>query len=123
MKNLILIIAISTLFKPLWPVVDYIINYKYISEVLCENKDKPELNCDGKCYLSKMLAQETTEQDKNPFEGKQLKTETFQIICFKTFSFINTFTSKQFHSPIFGHDESVTSNLFAFTIPHPPKVY
>lgn len=42
--------------KPILPVVDYIINYEYISKVLCENKAKPELKCNGKCQLMKNLA-------------------------------------------------------------------
>jgi hypothetical protein len=33
--------------------VDYAINYEYISKVLCENKAKPELQCNGKCHLMK----------------------------------------------------------------------
>ncbi|UNY98196.1 hypothetical protein MQE36_14030 [Zhouia spongiae] len=121
MKHLILFIAITTLFKPLWPVVDYVINYEYISEVLCENKDRPELHCDGKCYLSKMLAQESNKNDKNPFEGKQLKTEILQIVYFENFSFKNTFAINQIQEPIFGQDEDISSNLFTFTIPHPPN--
>ncbi|MDG1573358.1 hypothetical protein OZ410_13595 [Robiginitalea sp. M366] len=32
---------------------------------LCENKDKPEMNCDGKCYLSKMMQAEQ-EADQEP---------------------------------------------------------
>lgn len=34
-------------------------------ERLCENKNRPELNCDGKCALSKML-QADTNNDKEP---------------------------------------------------------
>ncbi|MET3034987.1 hypothetical protein ABXT08_02680 [Chryseobacterium sp. NRRL B-14859] len=43
-------------FRPLIPVVEYAVNYDYIKEVLCINKNKPELHCNGKCYLSKELA-------------------------------------------------------------------
>lgn len=42
-------------------------DYEYISEVLCINKDKPKLNCNGKCYLMQSLAeaaQEETDQKK-----------------------------------------------------------
>jgi hypothetical protein len=48
--------------KPIFPVMDYAINYDYISKVLCINKDKPELKCNGKCHLMKELAK--TEDDK-----------------------------------------------------------
>ena len=43
-------------FRPLVPLVEYAVNYNYIKDVLCINKNKPELHCNGKCYLSKELA-------------------------------------------------------------------
>ena len=43
--------------KPIFPVLDYIINYDYIANELCENKAKPELKCNGKCHLVNELAQ------------------------------------------------------------------
>ena len=33
----------------------YNINKQAITEQLCVNKDKPELHCEGKCYLGKQL--------------------------------------------------------------------
>jgi len=52
------------------PVVDYAINYDYIVNVLCENKGKPEMQCNGKCYLTKELAEEAGINDNNPYSGK-----------------------------------------------------
>lgn len=55
-------------FKPVLPLVDYVVNYDYISEVLCINKDKPELQCNGKCHLNAELAksnEDTSSQDKH----------------------------------------------------------
>lgn len=34
---------------------EYFINQDYIAAVLCENKDEPEMECNGKCYLKKEL--------------------------------------------------------------------
>ncbi len=44
-------------------------------ERFCENKERPELNCDGKCYLAKMLLQESKD-DKPPINIDLLKNET-----------------------------------------------
>ncbi|MBT8314330.1 MAG: hypothetical protein KJP26_07695 [Maribacter sp.] len=44
-------------------------------ERFCENKERPELNCDGKCALSKMLLQESNDE-KSPINIDLLKTET-----------------------------------------------
>lgn len=45
---------------------DYLLNYDYISKVLCINKDKPEMHCNGKCHLAKELKKQDTEESK-PF--------------------------------------------------------
>ena len=34
------------------------VHYDYIVEQLCENRDKPVLACNGKCYLGKQLVAE-----------------------------------------------------------------
>lgn len=53
---LIVAFSSSTLCK-LGIVANYYVNFKYYVEVLCENKDKPELACKGKCHLKKELKQ------------------------------------------------------------------
>ena len=44
------------LFKPVLPVLEYVVFYDYFKNELCENKEKPELECNGKCHLKKELA-------------------------------------------------------------------
>src|SRR6056297_976397 len=84
MKNLaILVITLIMLVKPLWPVMEYVVNYDYIANVLCENKDKPQLQCNGKCYLAKQLAKETEDDGNNPFEQRRISVEQVQPICFE----------------------------------------
>lgn len=51
--------------------VNFYINQDYIAENLCENKDKPVLQCNGKCQLAKELAKEEKKEkkeDKQKFE-------------------------------------------------------
>ena len=62
----ILIVFCFIEIRPLLPYLDYFVNYEYISEVLCINKEKPMSTCNGKCYLSQQLkeAQQTEKQDK-----------------------------------------------------------
>lgn len=45
--------------------VYYSIDREGFIERLCENKDRPELKCDGKCMLAKML-QAQTDEDEQP---------------------------------------------------------
>jgi hypothetical protein len=62
----ILIVFCFAEIRPLLPFLDYYVNYEYITEVLCINKEKPKSTCNGKCYLSKQLkeAQKTEKQDE-----------------------------------------------------------
>lgn len=71
----ILIIFCFAEITPLLPYLEYCVNYDYISEVLCVEKDKPLSICNGKCYLSQQLkeAQETEEQDKKIVTVEQEK--------------------------------------------------
>lgn len=43
-------------------VADYFLRYDYYSSVLCVNKAKPELKCNGKCHLA-LQKQEDNEQN------------------------------------------------------------
>lgn len=47
--------------------LDYELRRDYISKNLCINRNRPELKCDGKCYLAKRLA-EAHERDQQEAE-------------------------------------------------------
>lgn len=40
---------------PLGVIAYYLANHDYIAKQLCENRNKPAMKCDGKCYLKKQL--------------------------------------------------------------------
>jgi len=52
---------------------DYEINKNYIAKNLCENKDRPELKCEGKCQLCKKMKTEDTKQNKGLPSTKTVK--------------------------------------------------
>ena len=68
--------------KPIIPVVEYIVNYDYISKVLCENKSKPKMHCNGKCRLMKELAN-ASEQEKPILPNKKTTTQEQEVLFFK----------------------------------------
>lgn len=55
----------------------YSVNIEYIIKEFCENKDKPELNCKGKCYLKKKMAQADESEKKTNEIFKQLEFPAF----------------------------------------------
>lgn len=79
MKNIVFIVITFILFKPVFPVLDYVINYDYISTQLCENIEKPELKCNGKCHLKKELANEAKKENPKSNEHKS-NSITFEVL-------------------------------------------
>ncbi len=51
-------------------VIAYYANKDFIAKTLCENKDKPELKCKGKCHLNKDLQK---EEKQSSTQGTSLK--------------------------------------------------
>lgn len=119
---IILFVAFTMLLKPLWPVVEYVMNYDYIVNVLCENKDKPELKCDGKCYLAQQLAKEA-RNDKNPFGEKQSKIEVQHLVFYQVprdFDF--GFPASRDLENNFSTVIDLCSSLFTTDISQPPEL-
>lgn len=51
---LLLLISLKTLVVP-FVYLDFELRKEHIIQNLCENRYKPHLHCDGKCYLAKQL--------------------------------------------------------------------
>ncbi|HUH45701.1 MAG TPA: hypothetical protein VLZ54_01005 [Arenibacter sp.] len=122
MKQVVLFVAILMLIKPLWPLAEYVVNYDYIVENLCENKDRPFLNCDGKCYLAKQLAKESEGGDKNPFESRFSKTDIQFVVSFDAsfhLEWDNTDYSTLLHN--FKTPRDLFSTLFQTDLAQPPE--
>ncbi|MFL9844840.1 hypothetical protein [Flavobacterium rhizosphaerae] len=87
MKFFVAIAALFILARPALPVVEYFINYDYISKVLCVNKEKPALQCNGKCHLMKQLAK-AAEDEKPLSDKKNHRTET-EVLFFQSITQFN----------------------------------
>lgn len=100
--------------------IDYAVNYDYISQVLCINKDKPVLKCNGKCHLMQELAK-ATDDDKPITSNK--KQNTIQLVDL----FVTDVTSYSFLSLSYSPQQELNSsytNLYthldSYAIFHPP---
>ena len=81
MKIITLILSLFMLFKPVLPVVEYVVFYDYIKNELCVNKDKPSVGCNGKCHLAKELANASDsgkDKAKSNFASAQMQIVFFQ---------------------------------------------
>jgi hypothetical protein len=68
-KHLIAILIIFSLalqsFKYYTVLAEFYLNRDYIAKNLCENRNKPQLHCNGKCHLKKQLKKEEQQQQSN----------------------------------------------------------
>lgn len=55
---------LAQMFSASFIVLNYEANQSYIIENFCENLDKPELKCDGKCHLAKQIKEDTEHKEE-----------------------------------------------------------
>jgi hypothetical protein len=103
------------LIKPVLPVIDYVINYDYISTKLCENIDKPVLKCNGKCHLGTQLSKTSNKSDDESSEPLRVIFESFLPV------FISTSQEVKFNSfidEIYNKDSFCYANSYRFLHEH-----
>jgi hypothetical protein len=57
-------------------------NKNYVATQLCENRDKPQMKCCGKCYLHKQLNKVDDNADKNSKNNNASKWEKAEVDAF-----------------------------------------
>jgi hypothetical protein len=120
-KKYLFIVSFVMLVKPIVPVFQYVFDYKYISEVLCINKEKPELQCNGKCHLMKELAKASEDEKPTSSDKKNLHSEV-EVLFIEE---LNSFSIDQKSRFSSSKNTSVYSNLYSRldckTFFHPPS--
>ncbi len=91
MKTFLFLIVTVLLLKPVIPFLEYAVNYQYITQVLCENKAAPELECNGKCYLMKKLAK--ASEDEKPLSSHKKSMSESEVLFYQEFQQNIIFTS------------------------------
>ena len=105
------------MLRPVGPMLEYVIYEDYIAEFLCINKEKTELNCNGKCYLMQRLAEQEEQKKQNL---PKITLEEYPI------GFVELFTISTQKN---GFKQTVTlknytnnySFLFSYSNFHPPN--
>ncbi len=78
----------------------YVINKDFISQELCESKNQPQLKCEGKCHLKKVLyiTKKHSSTENVPFECslEEIKVPT---LFFQTIKQITLVSNTTYLSP------------------------
>jgi hypothetical protein len=115
---LVAVILLQTIGKTI-VLANYEINKEYISKVLCVNKSKPKMHCNGKCHLKKEL-NKAEKREKSPLNSTIEKMEIqlfstssdiFQVSALVVSANTNAIFNYSFH-----HSDKHPTCIF-----HPPQ--
>jgi len=74
---ILLFSSVSVNLSGLFVFAGFEMNESYIAKELCVNKNKPELHCNGRCYLMNKLkqAQDKEQKQEHQFQKVQLQMQ------------------------------------------------
>ncbi len=103
--------------------LDFEIRREFIVANLCENKNRPQLHCDGKCYLAKRIAS-LDEQEKRQAEKTYMSRLIDQVMDQRAdFSFAQQpVLAELLPCAVFSLASSFTPRIAVDDIFHPPLV-
>lgn len=128
MKLFASIFLLSILALPLsiktYLFIDYTINKEEITQKYCENKDKPEMECNGCCHLKKELnnVDKAEERENSSFPISKISKQEIQpflIQCIQKISF--SLNDYSFFSISYGMYSNLYSFLFFVKNNKPPS--
>ena len=114
---LLMLISVKTILVPV-VYLDFELRKDYIIQNLCENRFKPQLKCNGQCYLAKKLHKiaednATKETQKQSQSMKKIMEEVFETTpLFSCDWTMITSAPKSIYSFQLAHTQSVTSSVF-----------
>lgn len=98
--------------------MEYVLDYEYISKVLCVNKEKPALKCNGKCHLMKQLANESDTQEENTLSIESIFSVVFFNPVQKEYQPLKQFVQK---TVLYTYDTHHYKFLFYQELIKPPQ--
>jgi len=103
--------------------LDYELRKEYIAKTLCVNRNKPILNCNGKCYLAKKLAAANQQQERQA-EQDYIASLIYQVMdTSNSYSFDNSPVSFLFIDTVqYRYQSSFIDRLLTGSIFRPPIV-
>eukprot|EP00172_Hildenbrandia_rubra_P002992 Plantae.Rhodophyta-Hildenbrandia_rubra.ctg43154.p1 GENE.Plantae.Rhodophyta-Hildenbrandia_rubra.ctg43154~~Plantae.Rhodophyta-Hildenbrandia_rubra.ctg43154.p1 ORF type:complete len:110 (+),score=4.23 Plantae.Rhodophyta-Hildenbrandia_rubra.ctg43154:420-749(+) len=100
----------------------YEVNKDYVEDVFCINKNKPEMNCHGKCYLNKQLTKldksADTQQKDAPQTSKKVEIVEYLLTNIWSVSEQITYEDALTHHAHYTHQ---SSRLLIGSVFRPPS--
>jgi hypothetical protein len=90
---LVMVGMLGQTFSKLFVIIDFRVNRNYIAKTLCENRNKPQMHCNGQCVFMKKLKQEEKKDEENPNRRADNQfeaiAENFEPFHLKSIDFIS----------------------------------
>ncbi|MBL7826983.1 MAG: hypothetical protein JNJ57_10160 [Saprospiraceae bacterium] len=118
---LLLTMMLYQSFYNLGVVVYWFGNHAYIAAVLCENRDKPEEHCDGKCYLKKNLSAAPDQPSESKSTAPVLKKDAELIFLLDDAFSWATFSLEDSNVPVRSVVHQLYNRLADLGVFHPPR--
>ncbi|NEN22609.1 hypothetical protein G3O08_03705 [Cryomorpha ignava] len=114
--SLILVLITQSISTSL-TLLNFEINRETITALFCINKEKPELHCNGKCYLEKQIKADEESHSEKPQSRVEFLNLVFTITPSET-EFLAQIATPVTHN--FGYIIPHYSSAF-YSIFHPPQ--
>jgi hypothetical protein len=111
---ILLIVSLLFNFSTVFIQLDFNYNQAHIIKEYCVNKNKPELHCNGQCYLRKKLKQAEEKEQKQSLKAQEQTFPRNESYAFNRFFFERTILLINYQA------KTLSSNLGS--IFHPPQI-
>ena len=115
------LLYLLAMVRPLVPIIEYHANYDYIANVLCENRDKPYLECNGKCYLEKPLKKANHNDHDHKSTVPQINFDDYPITPLDQFNHQISSSEENYNLKV-NTSQNIHQDEYLFSILQPPQV-
>lgn len=115
------LLYLLAMVRPVLPIIEYYANYDYIATVLCENRDKPYLECNGKCYLEKQLKEINHDNHEHKSTIPQINLEDYPVSPIDQYGYKISNINTEYLNQVFGINQ-ISSDYYTSILKPPPKL-
>jgi hypothetical protein len=76
---LLLLLYFTVMVRPFAPYVEFALHQKEIAATQCENRNRPEMHCNGRCYLMKRIQASQAQQELPALPSAQKTADSLPI--------------------------------------------
>ena len=118
---ILLLILISSLScKDLITCANFLLNRDFITKTFCINRDKPAMQCNGRCHLSKLIKKSKEQEKDTPNTVEEKRASLIFLLNFD--QLVTCFTDNhQKRQSVFSY-KTIFSSAHLKQVFHPPKL-